>query len=164
MLLGGTSGQPNQVGSGAKEVNSLDFDRFTEESRRALFFARAAVSLYGGGRMETDHLLLGLLEAAPSSITRFMGADWSVERMQEHLRRNVLRGPTVAESVEIPLSPDLARILVRASREADNLLSQDVRPEHLLLALLDDDVGSDAELLREAGVTRQSVVMFLQQK
>ena len=37
------------------------FDRYTEQARRALFFARFEVSQLGGTAIEPEHILLGLI-------------------------------------------------------------------------------------------------------
>ena len=41
------------------------FERYTEKSRRVIFFARYEASQYGSPYIETEHLLLGLLRESP---------------------------------------------------------------------------------------------------
>jgi hypothetical protein len=43
------------------------FERFTEESRRALFFARATALEAGRDSIEPEHLLAGVTRAAPTT-------------------------------------------------------------------------------------------------
>jgi ATP-dependent Clp protease ATP-binding subunit ClpA len=155
---------PLQVGLMADQEianRALQLERFSYESRAALFEARSAVSRYGGDHIETAHLLFGLLQGTPLRVSPFIKADWSLDKILERLRPTLPHGDFLPESLDIPLSRDLQRTLARASREADRLASQTVRPEHLLLAVLDEPSNNEA-LLREAGVTREAIETFLQ--
>jgi len=44
------------------------FERYTEEARRALFFARYAASQRGSMSIESEHLLLGLIRETRGSV------------------------------------------------------------------------------------------------
>ncbi|RPH60690.1 MAG: hypothetical protein EHM89_08485 [Acidobacteria bacterium] len=147
----------------ASPTRASPFERYTEDSRKALFFARFAVSEHGGSRIDSDHLLLGILRAAPEALTRFMASGWSLQRMQDRAVALLPPGQRVEESVEIPFSRAAADVIVRASEEAIALTNNEVRPEHLLLVLLNFEETPTGQLLREAGLTRDAIVRFLQQ-
>ena len=141
----------------------MSTDRLTETSKRALLYARAAVSEYGGESIDSAHLLLGVLQAAPDAITLFAAADWPFERIQNRGVSLLPRPATVDEGVGIPFSADLKTDLERAAREASALGEADIRPEHLVLGLLDSSVRPVQDLLRDAGVQREHIVEFLKQ-
>jgi hypothetical protein len=47
------------------------FERYNDEARRALFFARMELSELGGNAIEPEHLILGILRADARAILRF---------------------------------------------------------------------------------------------
>jgi ATP-dependent Clp protease ATP-binding subunit ClpC len=44
------------------------FEKYTEKARRVIFFARYEASQFGSSRIETEHLLLGLLREDNTSV------------------------------------------------------------------------------------------------
>jgi ATP-dependent Clp protease ATP-binding subunit ClpA len=104
-------------------------------------------------------MLLGVLQAAPDTATRFMGPDWSVRRMLKDLVDGLPVGSKAATEVEIPFTEELDRALARAVQEADTLGNRDIQPEHLLLGLIHESSSRVERLLREAGITRESILL-----
>ena len=52
------------------------FERYTEEARRCLFFARYEASVFGDAEIDPEHLLLGILRQDPGLAQRlFPGND-----------------------------------------------------------------------------------------
>ena len=43
------------------------FERYSESARRALFFARYALTELGGPAIEPEHIVLGVLRARPGA-------------------------------------------------------------------------------------------------
>ena len=68
------------------------FDRFTEEARRSLFFARAKAGERDGDEITAEDLLEGILLSAPESVLRFVTAERDASQPKESLQS--------AESVE----------------------------------------------------------------
>ena len=63
---------PGTVITRRTHVWSADvFERFTESTRRALFFSRAACSDHGRDLIDANDLLHGILLAAPEAVLRF---------------------------------------------------------------------------------------------
>jgi ATP-dependent Clp protease ATP-binding subunit ClpA len=143
------------------------FERFTQDARMALFFARYAVSQRGGEQMELQDLLWGIMVAAPSAVVRF-AADESVlpphgETAEDVFARQddddiVLPTP---RSVAIPFSTDFQLTFDRSVAEADALGHQAIRPEHLVLGLLRDEGTSAWHTLHRAGVRLREVRQVL---
>jgi ATP-dependent Clp protease ATP-binding subunit ClpC len=141
----------------------LRFERFTEQSNKVLLFARLSLCRYGGDYIRSEHLLLGILQATPATVVPFIAAEWSAKRMLEDLVDRLPRGSYVSEEVEVPFDQELDRALERAVQTADTFRNRDILPEHLLLALVSEDVTSVGQLLREAGIAREPILRFLQQ-
>jgi ATP-dependent Clp protease ATP-binding subunit ClpC len=137
------------------------FDRFTESAIRVLFFARAAVSEYGGTVLRDAHLLIGLMKVVPDSVALFVPDGGAVQRLAECLSAQIAAPDLVAESVEVPFDERVKRILLQAVRAADKRGHSDVTPEHLLLAFLSDDTVEAAECLRQVGADRDAIDRWL---
>jgi ATP-dependent Clp protease ATP-binding subunit ClpC len=133
------------------------FDRYTESARRTIFFARFEASQFGCPQIETEHLLLGLLREDEPLAVRFLGSRARVESIRREIEDQPLLRKLAPSEADLPFSPECGRALERAAAEADRLGSSRVGTEHLLLALLCEDTGLAGQLLREQGLTPDSV-------
>jgi ATP-dependent Clp protease ATP-binding subunit ClpA len=65
------------------------FERYTEQARRALFFARSEISETGGSSIDTAHLLAGILNDAKGAVRTIIGAtNITYADVRDHLRSN----------------------------------------------------------------------------
>ena len=143
------------------------FERYTEQARRALFFARYEASLLGSISIQTEHLLLGLLREAPGLIGG-IGAQSQVplENIRKDIEEQSMFREKVATSVEIPFSAEAKRALQSAADEADRLLHKHIGPEHMLLGLLRQESSLACEVLKKNDFELETVrrqVVELQQ-
>jgi len=130
------------------------FERYTEEARRTLFFARYQSGLLGSTTIETEHLLLGLLRDNKGICRRFLESrQLSPQRISADIVVRVAREKKVPTSVEIPFSEETKRALHFAAAEADRMRTSHIGAEHLLLALLREE-GTAAGLLLAANGLR----------
>src|SRR6266508_1170288 len=142
----------------------MDVNAFTHRAQEALAGAQRLALGSDHQRVQPEHLLTALLsdpEGIVFPLVRRAGADPGAlkARAGEALGRiPKVYGP----EQDVVLSPQTARLIERARREASALGDQYVSTEHLLLALSE---GSDhaATLLTEAGVTRQAILEALEQ-
>ena len=145
------------------------FERYTERARRVIFFARYEASQLGAHSIQTEHVLLGLIREGKGLTQRLLNRG-SV-RMEEVRRQGEGRcryGDQVSTTVEMPLSPEVKRVLALAQDEAEQLGHSYTGTEHLLLGLLREDTATAAEVLRENGLTlpflREEIVRLLAEK
>jgi len=145
---------------------AIRFDKFTEKAQEAILQAQDLVRRGGSPQMETLHLLLALVEQQ----------DGVVPRVLERLGANVpaLRGRLRAELEHLPqqqgavaaeglrASPALLQAVETAQEEAARLRDDFVSTEHLLLGVLAAG-GRAADVLKEAGATRDAVYAALQE-
>jgi ATP-dependent Clp protease ATP-binding subunit ClpA len=134
----------------------MHFDIYDFASRRALFFARRAVSEFGGHSLKPEHLLLGLLEEKPEVVSSVLNPAASIERLIYQLRASVTEAERVFESVEVPFSEITQQVLRKSLDEAGGAEARVVRPEHLLLGLLGEGAGA-AIILSAHGVSASEV-------
>jgi hypothetical protein len=140
-----------EVPNDARQAQDLALDRYTEQARRALFFARAAVSEHGGTDIADVHLLLGMLEGAPE-LGPLMRPAVDIQQLSTCLIGAVAASPRLPVSVELPLDAASEAILLEAPRVAAGFGQSTVTPVHLFLAFLEQAPDAAAECLRAAGV------------
>ena len=139
------------------------FERFTEEARRSLFFARQAVTQYGGNQIDPEHIVLGIIGADRGIVGRFAASDEALDTLHARLTAQLPGVVAAFSSHEVPFSSRTVRIMGRAAVEADELRDPAIRSEHLLLAtLVKDSSGAAASALTEAGVTVAAIRQALQ--
>jgi ATP-dependent Clp protease ATP-binding subunit ClpB len=140
----------------------MDVNDFTLRAQQALANAQRTALASDHQRVEPEHLLAALLgdaEGIVFPIVNRAGADPGAlkSRAQEALDKI----PKVyGAGQETVLSPQLARLIERARREAAALGDQYVSTEHFLLAMTEGS-GPAAKLLTGAGVTREAVLAAL---
>jgi ATP-dependent Clp protease ATP-binding subunit ClpC len=112
------------------------FERYTEEARRVIFFARYEASNYGSPNIGTEHLLLGLLRERCHALTNWFPGERNVEpEIRSEIERRITPGKRISVSVEVPLSTECKEVLNLAADACERLGYQQIEPEHLLIAL-----------------------------
>jgi ATP-dependent Clp protease ATP-binding subunit ClpB len=135
---------------------------FTLRAQEALASAQRSALAADHQRIEPEHLLVALLsdpDGIVFPVVRRSGADPGALRARA--QQAIDRIPKVYGPEQEPvLSPQSARLVERARKEASALGDQYVSTEHLLAGMA---AGSDAaaRLLGEAGVTREAVLAAL---
>lgn len=127
------------------------FERYSENARRTLFFARYEAS--GSPSIEVHHLLLGLIREGQEVTARiFAEAGVSLPDLRREIEELVPRRTSIPTSVEIPFSAYTKKALHAAAEEAERFLHNHIGPEHLLVGLLRIDDSPAAKLLTGKGV------------
>src|SRR3954469_6433243 len=133
------------------------FERFTEDARRALFFARYETSQRGGTSIDGDHLLLGLIRnnkgAVPAILAHF---HIMASTLQHEIDATAPLREKISTAVEIPFSREVKNMLGAAGAEADRLQHAHIGSEHLLLGILSEGGSPAAEILTRHGVTPEA--------
>jgi ATP-dependent Clp protease ATP-binding subunit ClpA len=133
------------------------FEKYTENARRVIFFARYEASQLGGPKIESEHLLLGLLKENKDLIRRF-APDWkSIDRILKEITNRTAPGEKLPATVDMPLSDECKRILAYAGEEAEHLSHRHIGPEHLLLGVLRESGSTAAQILNGHGLKLNAV-------
>jgi len=128
------------------------FERYTEKARRVIFFARREASGFGSPTIESEHILLGLVQESTGFMKRYLGDKTSeAELRAEVLTYTVLRAPT-STSVDIPLSEECKQILMFGAEEAERLGHRHIGTEHLMLGILRVENSVAARIFRQHGL------------
>src|SRR5256885_873041 len=127
------------------------FERFDEQARQALFFARYAVTQLGGETLEPEHVVIGVLKCAPAAVVRFARIGETAEGLRARIEGHGIPREKLSTSVEIPFSHQMREVIERTPIEADDLGNPWIRPEHLILGVLVKSSGTAARVLHDAG-------------
>jgi Uma2 family endonuclease len=133
------------------------FEHYTEKARRTIFFARYEASLFGSHCIEAEHLLLGILREDKALAHRFLHSHAAVESIRKQIASHTAPREKVSTSLDLPLSQECKHALAYAAEEVERLNHKFIETEHLLLGLLREEKCFAAQLLREQGVTLDSV-------
>src|ERR1700733_3081800 len=139
------------------------FERYTEKARRTIFFGRYEASQFGCSYIETEHLLLGLFREDKVLASQFLGSSAKLEALRHSIEQRTKTGLQVSTSVDLPLSHESKRVLAYAAEESEGLNHKHIGTPHLLLGLLHEEKSFAAQLLREQGLSLESVRERVQQ-
>ena len=131
------------------------FQRYTEQARRVIFFARYEASQFGSPFIETEHLLLGFLRV-DIALSRRLLRTTSGEALRKEVEARTTTGKKILTSVDMPLSNESKRVLAYAAEEAERLKNKHIGSEHLLLGMLREKGSCAADPLSSHGVTLDS--------
>jgi hypothetical protein len=133
------------------------FERYTEKARRAIFFARYEASQFGSSYIETEHLLLGVLREDQDLASRFLASSAQIEAIRQSIAQRANTGLKISTSVELPVSHESKRVLAYAAEESERMHHKHIGTPHLLCGLIREEKCFAAQLLRERGLTLESV-------
>jgi ATP-dependent Clp protease ATP-binding subunit ClpC len=143
--------------------------RFTQRAQRSILHAQEEAREMGHPAVGTEHILLGLIKEGEGVGARSLlnlGVD--LEKIREEIT-NVIGTQTGGWSEvplrELPITPRAKRVLNLAFEEAQFQGVNYVGTEHLLLALLREEDGMAAQVLKSMGIrleaVREQLVMLL---
>ena len=128
------------------------FERFSAESRAVCVSAGREASRFGHDAIRTEHLLVGLLSPGAGRVAAWL----AIEGVYLADIRERLWGTGAADDVARPfprIGPEARVALEQACQESAMLDQDEVRPEHILLAVLSEVDGVAARVLAEAGAS-----------
>ncbi|HKP68926.1 MAG TPA: ATP-dependent Clp protease ATP-binding subunit [Pyrinomonadaceae bacterium] len=135
------------------------FERYTERSRRVIFFARYEALQYGSPMISPEHILLGLLREDKTISARFLPLrnSLSVDSVRREVEDRIVLRDRIPQSAELHLAPETKKILFYANEESRHLKSKHIGPEHLLLGIVREERSIAAEILIQYGLRVQDV-------
>jgi ATP-dependent Clp protease ATP-binding subunit ClpB len=137
------------------------FDNLTLKAQEAVQAAQDMAAKRHHQQMETEHLLLALVEQTDGVVLpmlKKLGADHG--RIKAEIEDALNKLPRVEGLVQTYLSPRLGRLFDKAEQEAERLKDEYVSTEHLLIAAADGD-GAARDILARHGVTKDRIFTVL---
>jgi ATP-dependent Clp protease ATP-binding subunit ClpC len=140
----------------------MRFERFTERAQDAAARAYEILQRYGHNQVDTEHILLALLEQADGVIPQILER-MSIDVQAIRLRLDeVLRASPKAAiygqgTNQVFITPRVKRIIDLANEEANRLRDEYISTEHIFLAILSERNTSVAKLMTDNNITRERV-------
>ncbi len=145
----------------------MRFDRFTERAQEAAQRAAEIIQRYGHNQIDTEHILLALIEQPGGVIPQILeklsvSPDALVERLDATLRASPKANIFGGGAGQIFITPRVKRIIDLANEEANRLKDEYISTEHIFLAILTERNTPAARILESAGLTRDRVYDAIQ--
>jgi len=144
---------------------AFNINRFTEKSQEAVISAQQLAEELNHSQVEPEHLFAALLKQEQGVVPQVLQRVGANPRdLLGQVQAELDRMPRVSGAgVQVGISSRLRKVLVRAHDEIQQFRDEYVSAEHLLLALLEVGGGAVAQILRQAGVTRETLLQALTQ-
>src|SRR5215204_5455855 len=135
------------------------FERYTERSRRVIFFARYEALQYGSPMISPEHILLGLLREDKTISSRFLPFrnSLSVDSVRREVEERIVLRDRIPQSAELHLAPETKKVLFYANEESRHLKNRHIGPEHLLLGIIREGRSIAGEILTQYGLRVQDI-------
>jgi len=140
----------------------MRFDRFTERAQEAAQRAAEIIQRYGHNQIDTEHMLLALIEQPGGVIPQILerlnvSAEALTERLDATLRASPKANIFGGGAGQIFITPRVKRIIDLANEEANRLKDEYISTEHIFLAILTERNTPAARILESAGLSRDRV-------
>jgi ATP-dependent Clp protease ATP-binding subunit ClpC len=133
---------------------------FAQRTETAIEKAAEAAHEFGSKKIDTEHLLLGLLRADDTVIKKiFEHLKLSLEDLKEYTKENIPKKETTTEidETKIGISPRVKHVFQTAFNESRKLNHNYIGPEHLLIGLLEEGEGLAHMILSKHGLSPEKI-------
>jgi ATP-dependent Clp protease ATP-binding subunit ClpC len=146
----------------------MRFDRFTERAQEAAQRAAEIIQRYGHNQIDTEHILLALIEQPGGVIPQILqNLNINAESLSERLDQTLKMSPKAnifgGGAGQIFITPRVKRIIDLANEEANRLKDEYISTEHIFLAILSERNTPASRILESAGLTRDRVLEAVMQ-
>ena len=148
------------------QITMMRFDRFTDSAQEAAQRAIEILQRYEQNQVDTEHILLGLLERPEGMIEKILdeldvSSKILCDRLDYLLRTTTKANIYGGGAGQIFITPNVRRVLDQAYSESKRLGEDLIGTEHLFLAILNEKGTAVASLLSEYGITRVKVLEII---
>ena len=140
----------------------MRFDRFTERAQEAAQRAAEIIQRYGHNQIDTEHILLSLLEQPGGVIPQILeilkaDPDEISKQLDQILRTSPKANIFGGGAGQIFITPRVKRVIDLANEEANRLNDEYISTEHMFLAILSEKNTPAIRLLERDGITKERV-------
>src|SRR5258707_795561 len=134
------------------------YERFTDRARKVMKLANQQALRFNQEYIGTEHILLGLvIEGSGVAANVLKDLDVDLRKIQFEVEKLTQNAPDKSTKTKLPQTPRAKLVIEHAIAEARSLGHNYVGTEHLLLGLLNDDIGVAAQVMRNVGLNLQQV-------
>ncbi len=141
----------------------MPFDRFTQKAQHAATRSLEILQKYKHTQIDTEHFFLALVEQPEGTVPQILEAlgaavDVIARKLEAVLDAAHKSGNAPysgVPTVQVFITPRLNRVMGVANDEANKLQDEYISTEHILLAIASERNTHSANILRDAGVTKE---------
>jgi len=147
----------------------MRFDRFTERAQEAAQRAAEIIQRYGHNQIDTEHILLALIEQPEGAISHILQIlniqESDISERIDYVLKNTQKASIFGNRGEgqVFITPRVKRIVDVANQEANRLKDEFISTEHLFLAILDEKNTPAARLMDDEGLSKDRVYKAIDQ-
>ena len=142
------------------------FEKFTERARELVQTAQEILARYKHTQLDTEHLLLAMLEQNDGLAVQVLQAlNVDTRALSQAAEEALARAPKVQyadQGAQVYITPRIKKVFDLAKEEAQRLHDSYIGVEHLLLGLITEGDGGAARLLKQQNVDEEKVYGALQ--
>ncbi len=140
----------------------IRFERFTERAQDAAARAYEILQRYGHNQVDTEHILLALLEqndgVIPQILEKLMVDANSIRsRLDDILRASPKAAIYGGGTGQVFITPRVKRVIDLANEEANRLKDEYISTEHIFLAILSEKQTAIARIMADYNITRERI-------
>ena len=140
----------------------MRLDKLTVKTREALVAGQELAAQTGQAEMQPEHILSALLQqegGLVAPLLQKLGSD--PQQVRAALTQEIDRLPKQEGGLEVGMSRKTRDLIEAAEKEASKFKDEYTSTEHLVLALTAKDYGPASRVLKDAGVTHDSLMKGL---
>jgi ATP-dependent Clp protease ATP-binding subunit ClpC len=146
----------------------MRFDRFTERAQEAAQRAAEIIQRYGHNQIDTEHILLALIEQQEGMVTQIfdllaVDREVIISKLDDILKSSPKASIFGGGAGQIFITPRVKRIMELANDEASKIKDEFISTEHIFLAILGERNTPASRLLQESGIDRKRVLEAVMQ-
>jgi ATP-dependent Clp protease ATP-binding subunit ClpC len=146
----------------------MRFDRFTERAQDAASRAYEILQRYGHNQVDTEHILLALLEQPDGAISQILThLNVDKKNIESRLDAVLCASPKAAiyggGAGQVFITPRVKRIIDLANEEANRLKDEFISTEHIFLSVLAERNTAVARILADATLSHARVASTIKE-
>jgi ATP-dependent Clp protease ATP-binding subunit ClpA len=136
------------------------FERYSKTCLQVIMIARLEAGRVGSDAIDTEHLLMGIVHAE-SVLLGHIAPAISLDSVRERASHWHTPKAGIPKSQDLPLTAQTQQVLQQTQAIADARACGFIRTEHLLHSLLTVASTHAADILQEAGTSRETLEEFM---
>ncbi|MGN0940305.1 MAG: ATP-dependent chaperone ClpB [Selenomonadaceae bacterium] len=133
-------------------------EKYTQKTMEAIQSAQQTAALHYHQEITSVHLLAALVKEPEGLLaTIFEEAGTDLPMLRARLEQMLKKIPSVKGQDRLSMGVDMARVMARADKEAENMHDDYISTEHLLLGVVEDGSDDVQSVCREFGLTASKV-------
>ncbi len=145
----------------------MDLNKLTLNSQSALTSCRTLLEQYEHSALEPEHILISLVEQTSGLVAQILdelGVNKKnvIQKLHDYLATQPKGRASASGGEQLYLSSKSNTLLEKSFEEANKMKDDYVSVEHILLALCDQSLKTEAnKILKEEGITREQILKVL---